>query len=562
MTGELAALVRHLGGERRAIAGTVVLVTVSLLTLGSLAVLPAWLLGRAVVDGVAPPVGAWAALAVLVVVRGALTWAEMDVSHSLAYRVLARLRMALFDRYAVALPTRRRENVGHAAATAMGDTERLEFFYAHTVAQLVAAGANLVVGLVLLGIVHPALAGVVVTAAAALVATGRVRALRTRALGEEVAERTSGLSGRVVDVLGGLREVLGYRLQARVRAEVARSGATVAEVAGRLETEIRMLAAVRESVVTLATAAVVVVAATSRVDPALVPALVVLALVTIAPAADAAATLSQLHPLRASARRVGEELDRPPVVVASRGGAAPPPGALGLRMRHVGFGYDGRRVLDDLCLDVRPGEHVAIAGPSGAGKSTLVALAGRLWDPDEGEVVLYAEASQGSGVSLRSLADDELRRAVGVVEQDGRLFSGTVAENLLVHGRATPADLREGLEALGLAGVVGPEDRLGEAGLRLSGGQQARLRLLRGLLARPRVLVVDEPTADLDPVTAARVHDVLYAQPCTLLVVSHLPATREGADRVVVLGGEAAGRLDRAAGEAAPCPSSPAPPRQ
>jgi len=169
MSNEFTALVRHLGGERRAIAGTVVLVSVSLVTLGALAVLPAWLLGRAVTDGGAPPGWAWAVLTGLVVVRGVLTWVEMDVSHSLAYRVLARLRMALFDRYAVALPTRRRENVGHAAATAMADTERLEFFYAHTIAQLVAAGVNFGIGLVVLGIVHPALAGVVLFAASVLV---------------------------------------------------------------------------------------------------------------------------------------------------------------------------------------------------------------------------------------------------------------------------------------------------------------------------------------------------------------------------------------------------------
>lgn len=532
MSNELTALVRHLGGERRAIAGTVVLVSVSLVTLGALAVLSAWLLGQAVVEGTAPPGRAWAVLTGLVVVRGALTWVEMDVSHSLAYRVLARLRMALFDRYAVALPTRRRENVGHAAATAMADTERLEFFYAHTIAQLLAAGVNFGIGVVVLGIVHPALAGVVLVAASVLVLSGRLHAHRTRALGEEAAERTSALSGRVVDVLGGLREVLGYRLQARVRNEIAESGASVADTAGRLETAIRMLASLREAVVTLAAAGVLAVAAVGDVTPSLVPALVVLALVTISPAADAAATLTQLHPLRASARRVREELERPAVVSASAAGTMLPDGALGLCFRHVGFGYDHRPVLDDFCLDVLPGEHVAIAGPSGAGKSTLVALAGRLWDPDAGEVVLR---DQDREVALGTVADDELRRAVAVVEQDGRLFSGTVADNLLVHGRSTQADLLNGLAALDLAGVIGPDDQLGEGGLRLSGGQQARLRLLRGVLARPRVLVVDEPTADLDPAAAALVHDLLYSQDCTVLVVSHQAATLAGADRVVSL---------------------------
>lgn len=536
MSGELGALVGFLGRERRAIIGTIVLVTVSLLTLGALAVLPAYLLGRAVVDGATPPAWSWAVLAGLVLLRAVLTWAEMDATHSLAYRVLARLRMALFDRYAVALPTRRRENVGHAAATAMADTERLEFFYAHTVAQLVAAVVNLVLGLVVLAVVHPLLALVVVASSAALGASGRVHATRTSELGREVADRTSALSGRVVDVLGGLREVLGYRLQDRVRAEIGEAGAGVARAAGRLETANRMLAAGREAVVTGAAAAVLAVAALGDVPSSLVPAVVVLALVSIAPAADAAATVAQLHPLRASAARVRDELGRPAVAPdAPAHGDDLPDGPLGLAFRDVSFGYDDRRVLDGFCLDVAPGEHVAIAGPSGAGKSTVVALAGRLWDPDSGEVLLTGVRD---AVPVPQVADAELRRTVAVVEQDGRLFSGTVAENLLGHGRSTRADLVAGLEALDLVQVIGPDDQLGEGGVRLSGGQQARLRLLRALLARPRVLVVDEPTADLDPASAARVHDVLYSLPCTLLVVSHQERTLAGADRVVALAQE------------------------
>lgn len=541
-SGELGALVGYLGRERRAIAGTVVLVTVSLMTLGALAVLPAYALGRVVVEGTPPPAWSWAALAGLVVLRGVLTWAEMDASHSLAYRVLARLRMALFDRYAVALPTRRRENVGHAAATAMADTERLEFFYAHTVAQLFAGMVNLAAGLAILAVVHPPLALVVLAAAAALAMTGRAHAARTSALGRAVADRTSALSGRVVDVLGGLREVLGYRLQEAVRAEVAEAGARVAEAAGRLETATRILAAVREAVVTVAAAAVLAVAAFGDVAAALVPAVVVLALVTIAPAADAAATIAQLHPLRASAARVRDELQRSAVAPpAPADVAAPPDGPLGLTFGSVSFGYGDRPVLEDFCLKVAPGEHVALAGPSGVGKSTVVALAGRLWDPDAGHVVLVGETHEAS---LRTIADAELRRTIAVVEQDGRLFSGTVADNLLVQGRSNRADLAAGLEALGMADVIGPDDQLGEGGVRLSGGEQARLRLLRAILSRPRVLVVDEPTADLDATSAAQVYELLYSMPCTLLVVSHQEKTLAGADRVVSL--EPAGRLQSA----------------
>lgn len=531
MTGDLGALVRFLAGERRAIAATMLLVTVSLTGLGALAVLPAYALGHAVVLGGRPPTWFWSLLAGLVLLRAVLTWAEMDASHSLAYRVLARLRMALFDRYAVALPTRRRENVGHAAATAMADTEKLEFFYAHTVAQLLAAAVNLALGLSLLAAAYPPLAGVTAVAAAVVGLTAWLGGARTRSLGDEVTARTSALSARIVDVLGGLREVLGYRLQERVRLEVGHAGMLAADAAGRLETANRMLAMLREAVVTLAGAAVLAVALTGDVSGEWVPAFLVLALVTVAPAADAAATLAQLHPLRASAARVHEELSRPPAARACAGDppVALPEGPLGLEFRGVSFRYADAQVLDGFDLALLPGEHVAIAGPSGVGKSTVVALAGRLWDPDEGTV---AVVGPGGDVPLMRLADEDLRQAVAVVEQDGRLFSGTVADNLLAHGRSTRGDLVNGLDQLGLAAVVGPDDQLGEGGVRLSGGQQARLRLLRAVLARPRVLVVDEPTADLDAGSAARVHAVLAGLECTVLVVSHQEATLGGADRI------------------------------
>lgn len=536
MSGVLAALVAHLGRERRAIAGTILVVTVSLVALGALAVLPAWALGRAVVLGEAPPGWFWSALAGLVLLRGVLTWVEMDASHSLAFRVLARLRMALFDRHAVALPSRRRENVGHATATAMADTERLEFFYAHTVAQIVAAGINLLVGLGLLAVLDPVVAAVALGAAALLGSTVRLHARHTRALGREVADRTSALSGRVVDVLGGLREVLGYRLQDRVRAELRDVGAQAAEAHGRLETATRMLGTLRDAVVTVAAIAVLALVIGGDVSAPLVPVVVVLTMVTIAPAADAAATLAQLEPLRASAARVHHELVRPAATSAPAAEGELPEGPLGLAFTDVSFGYGGARVLDGFTLTVAPGEHAGLAGPSGVGKSTVVSLAGRLWDPDHGAVTLIGTSA---AVPLASVPDAALRRAVAVVEQDGRLFSGTVAQNLLGSGTcagpATREDLVAGLDQLGLSDVIGPDDELGEGGVRLSGGQAARLRLLRAVLARPRVLVLDEPTADLDAATATRVHELLAGLSCTLLVVSHREETLAGCDRVVRL---------------------------
>ncbi|MFE6511645.1 ATP-binding cassette domain-containing protein [Nocardioides sp. NPDC057767] len=526
----LTGLLGHLGGERRAIAATIGLVVVSQVCLGAISVLLAAAVGHAVVLHSAPPSWFWALLAGLVVLRAVLTWGEMDASHALAFRVLARLRMALFDRYAVALPTRRRENVGRAASTAMSDTERLEFFYAHTVAQLAAAAVNALLGLVLLAVVEPVLALVTLTGLALVLSTVPLGRRRLEALGGEVVEATGTLSDRVVDVLGGLREVLGYGIHGPVRRQIRETGAVAARAAGRLEITHRVLAGAREAAVTLVGVGVLVGVIGRDVAAEHVAALVVLALATVAPVADASATCARLPALRAAAARVGTELARPAALTHHAPSAALPEGPLGLTMSGVGFGYDDRRVLDGFDLTIAPGEHVGLRGASGAGKSTVVALASRLWDPDAGTVAL-TDAASGQ-VAIAAVSDTDLRAALATVEQDGALFTGTVREAVAAPS-TTDAEIEDLLARLGLAGTVTPESHIGEGGLRLSGGQRARLRLARAVLHRPRILLLDEPTADLDEASARLVTDLLGTVSATMLVVSHRHRTLAAMDRVV-----------------------------
>ncbi|MER6942010.1 ATP-binding cassette domain-containing protein, partial [Nocardioides sp. NPDC000441] len=118
------------------------------------------------------------------------------------------------------------------------------------------------------------------------------------------------------------------------------------------------------------------------------------------------------------------------------------------------------------------------------------------------------------------------------VEQDGALFSGTVRD-AIAGPTTTDAEIEALLARLGLADTVTAESHVGEGGLRLSGGQRARLRLARAVLQRPRILVLDEPTADLDEASARQVTDLLGTLPATMLVVSHRPQTLAGMDRVV-----------------------------
>ncbi|NYI95117.1 ABC-type multidrug transport system fused ATPase/permease subunit [Streptomonospora nanhaiensis] len=539
----LRRLLPALRPEWRGMLWSYLVGTVSALALAALTVLTAWAVGHAVVDRTPPGPAWWVPVIGLVLLRTVLTWQEMDVSHALAYRVLARLRMALFDAYARSVPGRRREHSGRAATVAMGDIEKLEFFYAHTVAQLGASITVFLAALATAAVLLPEAGAVMLAGGAAVATTALYWARTARRLGEREQHERSALSARTVDALGALREVLAYRLAPRVIADTDTATRRATAITRRRELLAQLVTAVRELIVTAVVIGVIAVSAAAagvltggtdaRLSPALLPALVALAVAGVGAITDATTTLTQLHPLVAGADRVAAGINRPPVVAAPRAPRRLPEGPLGLRFRDVSFAYDARPpTLTSWSTEVAPGEHVGLAGPSGAGKSTVIALAARLWDPSAGTVELVT--AEGAGVPLTELDDAALRGAVALVDQDATLFHGTVRDNLLRGtGPRSDGELAAVLQRVGAAGWIGLDDDLGEDGVRLSGGQRARLCLARALVRRPRVLLVDEVTASLDPDTERAISTVIADFDGTVLIASHRAETLARCGRVI-----------------------------
>ncbi len=209
----------------------------------------------------------------------------------------------------------------------------------------------------------------------------------------------------------------------------------------------------------------------------------------------------------------------------------------GVRFEGVSFAHDGRdRSVSEVSFEIAPGSFVGLAGPSGAGKSTLLRLLFRFYDPDEGRVLI-------DGQDIAGVTQSSLRNALGLVPQDVVLFNDTLRENILYgHPEADEDALWDAVERARLGDFVrslpkGLETRVGERGLKLSGGEKQRVGVARAILKNPPILILDEATSALDSETESEVQAALAeaARGRTTIAVAHRLSTIAKADQIIVL---------------------------
>lgn len=207
-----------------------------------------------------------------------------------------------------------------------------------------------------------------------------------------------------------------------------------------------------------------------------------------------------------------------------------------IRFDHVTFGYKpGEYVIHDLDFTIRSGEKVALVGPTGAGKSSIIRLLSRLYDPQEGRILL-------DGIDIRDLPQAELRKRIGIILQDGFIFAGDVKSNITLGETYPLEEIEAAAEKTNVSKLIqqlphGYDTQLRERGTNLSGGQKQLIAFARAAIRDPKILVLDEATSSLDVGTEAQIQEALehMLEDRTAIIIAHRLSTIRNVDRILVL---------------------------
>jgi thiol reductant ABC exporter CydC subunit len=476
------------------------------------------------------------------IARAALRYGERLASHDLALRGLVRLRRRFYRSLAPRVPGALTNRSGDLLSRFVADVDTLGDLYPRVLipgllAVLVVLGGGLAAWLILpaagLAVLGSLALAALVLPALSAAASARAARRQAPARAQLTSELVQGIDGALELALAGraaeqvaLLKRSDARLARIARGDAFAGAATVA--AGSLLSGAGLLALLLVAIpavhsgalsgVLLAALALLLLGAYESILP----------LSGVARAGRACATAAaRLHEL---------ELTPPAVTDPPRPQPASAAGELVLEDVAYRYAPDEPWLLDGAELRLAPGERVALVGPSGIGKSTLAELLVRFRDPERGSVRL-------DGTDLRELTQAELRETVGLCAQDSHLFNTTIRENLLLaNHEASEAQLARVLAAVELEQFVsaqpqGLDTLVGQGGELISGGQRTRIALARALLCKARFLILDEPTAHLEPELAARVMAKLLdvCDDRGLLVITHDAAALEGFDRVLRL---------------------------
>jgi ATP-binding cassette subfamily B protein len=455
---------------------------------------------------------------------------EMDL-RNLMYGHLQSLELGFFDS----------QQTGQLMSRATVDLQSVRFFLGYGLIFMLQSVVTILIAAAVMIAVNPLLALVALAPMPWVIWIAFRYGRRNRPALQEVQQRIAELTAEVEENVSGVRVVKAFAQEER---QLRRFNQTVARVFDQSMVSTRLRAFYNPFLgflPQLGLAAIVLVGGRQVIDETIsvgeFVAFYGYVMMLTAPMRTLGVSLGMAQRAVASGARVFETLDRDPQLTSPPGAPALPGGGGRVEMRGVTFAYEGGPpVLRDLDLEVEAGKTLALVGGTGSGKTTLLSLIARLYDVDEGAVLI-------DGADVRGIDVTSLRREIALCSDDAFLFSASLRENI-AYARPEASDdqvrraaRRAGVEGFAKALPEGFETMVGERGLALSGGQRQRVAIARALLAEPRILILDDATSSVDATTEGRINDALreVMEGRTTFVIAHRLSTLALADEIAVL---------------------------
>lgn len=500
---------------------------------------------RTVLDGISAsrPIGGAVALLVALLLTGAALDGIRDYLLQRTAEGLVLTTRRRLARHLLRLPiaeydTRR---TGDLLSRVGADTTLLRAVVTSGLFEVV-TGAVMVVGATIaMAVLDPLLLGVALGGLGVGMGVAITVSRRVRGLSEQAQARLGEMTSAVERAISAARTIRASGAEDR-EAETVGRGAREAYAAGMRVARLRALigpastAAIQGAFLLVLGVGGARVAAGALSVGSLV-AFILFLFFLVMPLGQALNAYTQLQTGLGALQRIEEVLDLPAETAADRPDPAAAADGGEVVFENVTFGYPGGEpVLRDVSFTVPAGSRVALVGPSGAGKSTVLALIERFYEAGSGTIRV-------GGVDVRDLPRDALRRRLGYVEQEAPVLAGTLRDNLLLTApqaddeRLLAALAQVNLGALATRTPDGLDVQVGEGGVLLSGGERQRLAIARTLLADAPILLLDEPTSNLDARNEAALRQAIAAASFsrTLIVVAHRLSTVVDSDRIVVV---------------------------
>ncbi|MHB8779357.1 MAG: thiol reductant ABC exporter subunit CydD, partial [Anaerolineales bacterium] len=478
------------------------------------------------------------------ITRGIFRYLERLVSHDVTFRLLSRLRIWFYEKLEPLAPARLMEyRAGDLLARIVGDVETLENFYVRVISPPLTA---VLVGLftsIFIASFHPqlALAFLIFFIGLGLVLPLLAQIISRRPAVDTITLRAD-LHTRLVDGIQGMADLLAYGRGEHRLAEIATNGLNY----GNAQRRMARITGLHSGLTTLLTnlglwtilALSIPLVNAGTLDGPMLASLSLLTFAAFEAVMPLPLAAQMWNSAREAARRLFEVVDTEAAVKDDIRDSLVGPQAANIKFSNLSFSYPNQSTpaIQHVTFNLQPGRSIAVVGPSGAGKSTLANLLFRFWDYSSGDITLGAE-------SLKRYAQDSVRERIGLVSQNTYFFNTSVRENLRfarrhvtqeeIESAAKDAQIHDFI--LGLPN--GYDTMIGEQGVRLSGGERQRLAIARAIIKDTPILILDEPTANLDPLSEKQVLQTLFAlmKRKTTLFITHRLVGMENMGEIIVM---------------------------